>query len=287
MKKLFLVFLLFVSFSLEASKYRLVVGSMFKNEAPWLKEWIEYYRLLGVERFYLYNNDSDDNYREILDPYIEQDIVELIEWDSKTAPWHKVGLARYMGFQISAFNDCIKRALGKADWVAIIDIDEFIVPPQGVLALHAFLDRTLQTNIGTLTFLWKWYGTSGVWNIPEGTLMTEALFMRTEDGGDFYPNTLGKCLHRPEAVEFCDLHSARLKNGFRQQFIWDVRINHYVQRGMQETLKKRCKIPISNEQDLTPQAIECLKILDEKYNQIEDRAIWPFLPALKKAMKFK
>lgn len=260
---------------------------MFKNEAPWLKEWIEYHRLLGVERFYLYNNDSDDNYREVLDPYIEQNIVELIEWDSKTAPWHKVTRKRHVGFQITAFNDCIKRALGKADWVAIIDSDEFIVPLPGVHALHTFLDRALQTNIGTFTFLWKLYGTSGVWNIPEGTLMTEALFMRKEDGGDYHPNTLGKCLHCPEAVEFCYLHSARLKDGFRKQFIWDVRINHYVLRGLQETLQKRCAIKIYDEQNLTPEALECLNIMDENYNQIEDRAIWPFLPALKKAMNFQ
>jgi hypothetical protein len=54
---------------------------MFKDEAPWLKEWISYHHnILGVEHFYLYNNDSSDDYREVLRPWIDQHIVELIDW---------------------------------------------------------------------------------------------------------------------------------------------------------------------------------------------------------------
>ncbi len=35
---------------------------------------------MGAKHFYLYNNLSQDNYLEVLQPYIESGDVELIEW---------------------------------------------------------------------------------------------------------------------------------------------------------------------------------------------------------------
>ncbi len=58
----------------------LAVAAIFRNEAPYLAEWIEFHRLVGVEKFYLFNNLSADEYLTVLQPYIDDDIVELIEW---------------------------------------------------------------------------------------------------------------------------------------------------------------------------------------------------------------
>ena len=41
-------------------KFYLSFCSIFKNEAPYMKEWIEYHLLVGVDHFYLYNNNSTD-----------------------------------------------------------------------------------------------------------------------------------------------------------------------------------------------------------------------------------
>ena len=38
-------------------------------------EWIEFHRLVGVERFFLYDNGSTDDHREVLAPYVEEGIV--------------------------------------------------------------------------------------------------------------------------------------------------------------------------------------------------------------------
>lgn len=53
-------------------QYKVSVCAIFKNEAPYLKEWIEFNRIVGVEHFYLYNNNSEDNYEEIIAPYIKK-----------------------------------------------------------------------------------------------------------------------------------------------------------------------------------------------------------------------
>ena len=50
--------------------YKLSVVAIMKNEGPYLREWIEYHKLVGVEKFYLYNNGSTDDTVEILSPYV-------------------------------------------------------------------------------------------------------------------------------------------------------------------------------------------------------------------------
>ena len=42
---------------------------MLKDEADAVVEWIEYHRLLGVEHFYIYDNNSRDGLRRRLQRY--------------------------------------------------------------------------------------------------------------------------------------------------------------------------------------------------------------------------
>lgn len=51
-------------------KYKIALCLIFKNEAPFLKEWLDYHLTIGVDHFYLYNNNSDDNYLDVLNTYI-------------------------------------------------------------------------------------------------------------------------------------------------------------------------------------------------------------------------
>ena len=67
----------------EILPYYLSIATIFRNEAPYLKEWIEYHLMMGVDHFYLYNNMSEDNYLEVLNPYIEHDIVTLVDWPNQ------------------------------------------------------------------------------------------------------------------------------------------------------------------------------------------------------------
>ena len=93
--------------------YYLSVCAIFKNEGPILKEWIEYHLLVGVDHFFLYNNFSDDNYREILAPYIERGIVDLIDWPVPQG-------------QFPAYEDCWQKFRETTRWIALIDLNEFL-----------------------------------------------------------------------------------------------------------------------------------------------------------------
>lgn len=96
------------------TKSELSICAIFRNEALYLKEWIEFHLLVGVEKFYLYNNRSDDNYLKVLWPYMKMGIVNLQEWNIDPPA------------QIEAYRHCIDNYKNDSEWIAFIDIDEFI-----------------------------------------------------------------------------------------------------------------------------------------------------------------
>ena len=96
-------------------KYYLTVCAIAKNEGPYFQEWIEWHRRQGVEKFYIYDNESTDCTREVLAPYIESGLVDYRYW-----PGRKM--------QLAAYDDCFERHRLEARWIAVIDLDEYIVP---------------------------------------------------------------------------------------------------------------------------------------------------------------
>lgn len=49
--------------------YNFCVCSVFKNEAHILEEWLLHYIYHGIEHFYLVNDNSLDQYKDIIDKY--------------------------------------------------------------------------------------------------------------------------------------------------------------------------------------------------------------------------
>jgi hypothetical protein len=187
----FFVFCLFSIYKMFSYQYSVSICCIFQNEDRFLKEWIDYHRLIGVDHFYMYDNESTDNSRDILEPYIEAGIVDYIYWDkSYNLPqewWH---------VQRNAYIDGIERAKGNSKWLCIIDTDEFIVPIK---------DDNLKTFLkefepyGGVCLNWVFYGTSRVKRIPKDTWMITSLLYRAELS--YHGNHLVKSIVRPERVD--------------------------------------------------------------------------------------
>ena len=60
-------------------KYSLGVTAIIRNEALYLEEWLDYHIVAGVDIFYLFDDDSSDNTVDVLKPYIDEGIVELVQ----------------------------------------------------------------------------------------------------------------------------------------------------------------------------------------------------------------
>ncbi|XP_022726470.1 glycosyltransferase family 92 protein RCOM_0530710-like [Durio zibethinus] len=99
-------------------KYELCACTMLWNQAPALREWIMYHAWLGVERWFIYDNNSDDGIQEVIEELDFQDYnVSRHCW-----PWIKT--------QEAGFSHCALRARNECKWVGFFDVDEFYYFPR-------------------------------------------------------------------------------------------------------------------------------------------------------------
>eukprot|EP00253_Pinus_taeda_P030220 PITA_30220 len=101
----------------ESRKLKLCACTMVFNGAKFLKEWIVYHSHLGVEKFIIYDNNSDDNLEEII-KFMADSGYNM--WRHPW-PWAKT--------QEAGFAHCALQARDSCHWVMFTDIDEFIFSP--------------------------------------------------------------------------------------------------------------------------------------------------------------
>lgn len=157
---------------------------VFKDELRYLREWIEYHRLVGVERFYMISNDDDATAaREILAPYIAAG--EVVFSNRPGGPFAPLQSVLYL--------DAVEAADGHARWVAFLDMDEFLVPvcARSVPEVLAAYERNAALAVNCASF-----GSSGLQHPP--ALQTEAFMTRLADGHE--DNRIFKSLVDPSRV---------------------------------------------------------------------------------------
>ena len=219
-------------------KYYLAVCAIAKNEGPYFKEWIEWHRAHGVEKFYIYDNESTDCTQEVLTPYIESGLVEYNYWPG-------------MKQQLPAYDDCFERHRLEARWLAVIDLDEFIVPMMDK-TIPGFLHRMEKFSVVEIN--WLVYGSGGAKTKEPGGVMER---FHRHSLPDHVLNRHVKSIVDPRRVctmvgcheaarisgRAADSHGMLLKKGFRdrkpQQDV--IRINHYAVKSYEEFLAKRAR----------------------------------------------
>lgn len=142
-------------------KYKVTLCAIFKNEGAYLKEWIEFHKIIGVEHFYLYNNNSNDDYKIVLKDYIDNGDITLIDWPGDQQ-------------QREVYQDCIKRFSKESNWIGFIDIDEFLIPVKHD-NIYDFLSRF--KHRGSVLIYWKMFGSSGLIDRNRNRLVTEDFYI--------------------------------------------------------------------------------------------------------------
>lgn len=141
--------------------YYFVVGAVFKNEAHILSEWLEHYIYHGVEKFYLINDNSSDNFMEILQPYIDNGLVTLF---NPIEP-------QYQMRQSFLYSRYLLPLIKKREfkWIAIVDLDEFIYSPR-----EKDITKILRMNenIGQIMIFWTHFGSNGHIKQPKNVVQS-------------------------------------------------------------------------------------------------------------------
>lgn len=129
--------------------YDLAFVAIMKNEAPYVKEWLDYHLLAGVDHFYIYDNESPDNLKEVLQPYIDTGLVTYTFLPG-------------LGMQMEAYNEAIENFKFHCRYMGFIDTDEFVFPRSG-LSIKEVIDNFLLNDerFGGVAIPWVHFGSNG------------------------------------------------------------------------------------------------------------------------------
>ena len=226
-------------------KYKVAICAIFKDEADYLKEWIEYHLIVGVEHFYLYNNLSSDNYLDVLRPYIEAGIITLKDWPKPQS-------------QMEAYKDFFDNNAKDVLWVGFIDLDEYVVPNK-MDTIYDFLKG--YENRPSVVIYWRIFGSSGYVQRDIKGMITKDFILswpKYSDIGKFFFNTRYEYSGNYKMNNY--MHSTWGKVGgihlppvnvydriiaFGQNSVpnddMPIQINHYVVKSYNEYISRKAK----------------------------------------------
>ncbi|RWV89728.1 hypothetical protein GW17_00048113 [Ensete ventricosum] len=195
------------------NRYTMCVCTMMRNQARFLPEWIIYHSRIGVERWFIYDNDSDDDIEQV----IESLGMSNYDVSRHLWPWVKT--------QEAGFAHCALRARGYCEWVGFIDVDEFLYLPTNFTLHDVLQNYSSMPWIGELRTACYSFGPSGRKTTPSEGVMVG------------YTCRLGaperhKSLVRPEVLNpslINVVHHFHLKEGMRYVNMEKglIVINHY------------------------------------------------------------
>jgi len=195
--------------------------------------------LMGIEKFYIYNNNSTDNTSEIINEYQSKNEAVHIQWTFSEK-----------NRQLSAYQNCLDRFKNETKWIAFIDTDEFLFSPTGKKLPEILPEYEQHAGIGVN---WVCFGSSGHMFRQNGLVMGNYRW-RASDG--FEKNEVIKSIVNtskiksvgPDAHIFYyqndestvdENHESNIHNVHRQKFTTNkFRINHYILKSMEDYIAK-------------------------------------------------
>ena len=249
--------------------YDLAVMTMMKNAAPYVKEWLDYHLLAGVDHFYFYDNESPDNQKEILQPYVDAGIVTYTLYPGKVR-------------LLEAYNDAIKRFKFECRYLAFVDDDEFILPKSKPTIIEV-VDEVLsgKPNAGGLSVDWQFFGSNGQEKADYSRGVLER-FTARQEGVDKQV----KIIVDPRKVRYLQIaHFAYMFDGFysfnengglvngafNEQPTGDKIVMHHYHLKSREEYEKRVKR--GQPDGLNARTMQLWESWDKNYNKVVDEDI--------------
>lgn len=221
----------------------LAIVAIAKNESGNIAEWVAYHQAVGVERIYLYDNDSTDGMKSCIPKFI----------DNKYVIYNQIhGQCK----QFSAYCHGLWNYGRECRYMAFIDCDEFLTPLQHTYKITDILDNLFANDpkAGGVLVNWCMYGSSHFEKEPNGLLIDNFVYraMIGKKGTD-----VTKTILRPEcALMWNHPHfpiyrlsyhgidlTGKINNGF-----WNkieeyslLQINHYFTKSREQWIKRRAQ----------------------------------------------
>jgi hypothetical protein len=271
----------------------LAICCIVRDEAAYIAEWVAFHRLVGVSRWFVYDDRSEDDTLAILGRMDRGDLtIHAYQEGWHSEPYYAPGdiaLPWRDRPQCCAYNHCARHHAGDF-WCAYLDVDEFLFHT-AVDSLPEFLEQ-FESNPGVVAN-WLVFGSSGHSTRPPG-LTIEAYTRRGHVG---QPNPWGR--HVKTIVNMSHQHTWGPHGSHTPVFAeWQVDqhgrpnpwsmtdhpsdsgllVNHYYHRSAAEAAFKATRDDRNAPAGWKQSAV---RIAAHDLNDVTDHEILRFLPALK------
>lgn len=237
------------------TRYELSAVTIARNEGPYVEEWLRVHLVVGVQHFFIYDDESNDDFAERLAPYVQLGVVTLIQLDRVEG--------RRSSMQEYAFAHFIVHYAHLNDWYAVIDLDEFVYPharhcsAAGTTPVLRRILASLHDDVQEVRCPWKTFGSNGLVDRP---MFTTTAYTRrqtlqrrhvreTGHCAKEYWGRMGKSFHRGLSCRILNPHHCALpslaanRENYAEDAVLhrftDIKLNHYASRTLVEYLQKK------------------------------------------------
>jgi glycosyltransferase involved in cell wall biosynthesis len=254
------------------AEFYLTSATIVYNEGKYLREFLAFHRLVGIDHMLIYDDGSTDDTADILAPFIKDGFVTLIPW-SRFVPKRN--------HQFLAYVHAVAQMRGRCRWLAMIDADEFLFSPSGQGLVDELRKREAFSALGIYSHT---FGTSGVEELTPGDLVIDKLCNSAP--GDYVKNRTQRTIVDPNDVisvrsaNTCVLRGTSMlgwdengkpiyQTGEQGHSRENLRINHYFTRATNDFKRKTERRYFGN----TKWQAKAAQKLDE--GQVLDQACQP------------
>lgn len=220
---------------------RLAIVAIAKNESEYIAEWVAFHQAVGVERIYLYDNDSTDGMKGKIQKFIESGFVI----------YNQIHGPRQ---QFNAYSQGLWKYGKECKYMAFIDCDEFLTPVKFGDDIVGILDGLFAKypKAGGVLVNWCMFGSSHYAKKPEGLLIDNFVY-RAEIGKE--GTNVTKSIVRPSCtlmwnhphypIYRLDYHGIDLAGRLNDSF-WNevddyhlLKVNHYFTKSKEQWIQRR------------------------------------------------
>ena len=227
-------------------KYNTSVCLLIKDENDFLEEWLDNYWDIGVDHFYIYDNNSKVPVKETIAKIKDGFYVDKCD---------VILFTEYKHMQYDCYRNCLINYGQESRWIGFLDTDEFVEFTDGTTDIKEFL-KEFENDLA-VWIPWETYGANGHVERPTGgmrenytkpiispyglwgkifvqTALVQRMYVHGADSvGYYYPIVTQE--HGVLYETYTDTCN-RMDNG--ENIYPRVKINHYMTRSYQDWVEK-------------------------------------------------
>ncbi|TCQ08684.1 glycosyl transferase family 92 [Rhizobium sp. PP-F2F-G36] len=189
----------------QADRHGIAIMACVKNEAPYIEEWVRFHRAIGVRHFHIYDDGSTDGTMDILRSLLSAKALTIVPWIMRM---RDEGTSVVLNGQAIAFAHALLNFGGRYDWMAFIDVDEFLLPRR-----DSTLEDALRHAKGfpNISLPWHMFGHGGHRARPKGPVcLSYTARVAHPERQDANASNF-KCIVDPTRVTGVSVHRFRTK----------------------------------------------------------------------------